>query len=212
MSKRKSPVSSVKSPPQFRKSSATGPRAQKNQDAKHARTARPLPLGRRSRRRDFPAGRKARYYEPVLSSQAGAEKHALPLLLPGRATLHQARAKHPGPSRTWPRARRFRANDLFLKRTCPREPDPHGSPPPAGYKRGRCKRLRSHVHGKRAVGGGVRAPALVFHRCQARTAGFGGIYLAFFSPRVRVRHLGEQGPKEGRRGGSGENSANRIPR
>lgn len=98
MSKRKSPVSSVKSPPQFRKSSATGPRAQKNQDAKHALTARPLPLGRRSRRRDFPAGRKAGYYEPVLSSQAGAEKHALPLLLPGRATLHQARAKHPGPS------------------------------------------------------------------------------------------------------------------
>ncbi|KAL4694136.1 hypothetical protein H8959_013401 [Pygathrix nigripes] len=119
----------------------------------NARTARPLLMGRWSQRRDFPAERKAQYYELVLSSQADAEKHALPLLLPGRATLHQARAQHPGPSRTWPRAHRLRANDLSLKRTCPREPDPHGSPPRAGDKRGRCKRLRSHVHGKRAVVG-----------------------------------------------------------
>lgn len=50
-----------------------------------------------------------------------------------------------------------------------------------------------HVLEKGAGGGAELAPALLFRPHLARSRGFGGIYLAFLSPRVRVRHWGDEG-------------------
>ncbi|XP_029794397.1 uncharacterized protein LOC115290709 [Suricata suricatta] len=124
------------------------------------------------------------------------------LLLEARPLRGRGSRKRPSVSLCLWLVRRPFTDDPSPNWTCRgREPDPSDRRLPPSDKWDPYVHLCLHVVGKGAGGGAELAPVFVFRRHPARSRGFGGIYLAFLSPRVRVRHWGDEGQGKGAEGG-----------
>ncbi|XP_040352642.1 uncharacterized protein LOC121044433 isoform X1 [Herpailurus yagouaroundi] len=173
---------------------------EKSQGSRPARTAQPLLGGlREPAARLWPAAAaQCRGAGPQLPGQSG--EHALPSQPALRSFTTPSRGI---PARTVlrPSARSLSTDDPSPNWTCRgREPDPPDRRLPPSDKWDGYVHLCLHVLGKGAGGGADLTPVFVFRRHPARSRGFGGIYLAFLSPRVRVRHWGDEGQGKGAEG------------
>lgn len=115
------------------------------------------------------------------------------------ATLHNPRALHPDPNPTSAKCPKLQRRRPFPRMPQPgKEPDPHQSPPPARRQAERMgASLPARARKAGTTGSHTGSNASVFHPSPARFLRLVGIYLAFLSPRIRVRHWGGQEPRKG---------------